>query len=47
LRGRNVGITDGKFKKYAVEIGSGAMINIPIFIKIDFGKKDKFSRVLN
>jgi hypothetical protein len=34
LRGCNVGITDGRFTKYAVEMGSGAMIHIPIFINI-------------
>jgi hypothetical protein len=37
LRGCNVGISDGKFIKYAFEMGSGSMIYIPSFIKIDLG----------
>jgi hypothetical protein len=38
LRGCNVGITDLRdFFKYAVEMGSGAMMNVPSFIKIGSG----------
>jgi hypothetical protein len=37
LIGCNVGITDGKFMKYAVETGSGAVIYIPSFIEIGSG----------
>jgi hypothetical protein len=33
--------------KYSVEMGSDAMINIPIFINIGSGRKDKFVPMLN
>jgi hypothetical protein len=36
LKGCKVDITDG-IMKCAVEIGSGGMINVPSFIKIDSG----------
>jgi hypothetical protein len=37
LRGCNVGITDVRFVKYAVKMGSVAMIYVPSFIETGSG----------
>jgi hypothetical protein len=39
LRGCNIGITEGGFMNYAVEMGLDVMICIPHFIKIGLGNQ--------